>query len=103
MIASAISRGRSFLSDLSRSTPAFAAKSVITSLGFTSGGIHGVVASLSDREVVIKLDSDGKLRMKIDRSPVGRIVVEAKGRVDELSPPPASDGKGKRPAITHER
>ncbi len=40
----------------------------------TTGGIHGTVASLSDREAVLKLDSEGKIRITVDRSAIGRVI-----------------------------
>jgi preprotein translocase subunit YajC len=40
----------------------------------TTGGIHGTVASLSEREVVLKLDSEGKMRITVDRSAIGRVL-----------------------------
>ena len=40
----------------------------------TTGGIHGTVASLSEREAVLKLDSEGKMRITVDRSAIGRVL-----------------------------
>jgi preprotein translocase subunit YajC len=40
----------------------------------TTGGIHGTVASLSEREAVLKLDSEGKMRITVDRSAIGRVM-----------------------------
>ena len=39
----------------------------------TTGGIHGTVASLTEREAVLKLDPEGKLRVTIDRAAIARI------------------------------
>jgi len=43
----------------------------------TTGGIHGVVASIGDADtIVIRLDESGTARMKIDRKAVARVLSE---------------------------
>jgi preprotein translocase subunit YajC len=41
----------------------------------TSGGIHGTIASLDEKTLVLRVDSEGN-RLTIDRSAVGRVVVD---------------------------
>lgn len=40
----------------------------------TSSGVHGVIASVSDDTVQILIDGDGKVKVTVDRSAVGRVV-----------------------------
>jgi len=40
----------------------------------TNGGIHGVVASVSDNEVVLKVDESNNVRIKFSRSSIGTIL-----------------------------
>ena len=56
----------------------------ITWLGFGSnvlirdGGIHGIVARVSDREVVLKVDETGNVKMKFNKSAIAEILSEPK-------------------------
>jgi len=50
----------------------------------TTGGIHGVVASLGDADtIMIRLDESGSAKMKIDRRSVARIVAEPSDSIAE--------------------
>ncbi len=40
----------------------------------TIGGIHGVVANVREKDVVLKLDQAGNVRMRFARSAISRIV-----------------------------
>jgi preprotein translocase subunit YajC len=52
----------------------------------TIGGLHGIVASTTDDEVVIKVDEKNDVRMRFSRDAISRVVTEeeaAKGKSGE--------------------
>jgi preprotein translocase subunit YajC len=42
----------------------------------TIGGLHGVVASVTDDEVVVKVDEKNDVRLRFSRDSIGRVVTE---------------------------
>ncbi len=44
----------------------------------TNGGIHGVVVSVSDNDVVLKIDENSNIRVKFSRSAVNNILSREK-------------------------
>jgi preprotein translocase subunit YajC len=42
----------------------------------TIGGLHGIVASATDDEVVIKVDEKGDVRLRFSRDAIARVVTE---------------------------
>ena len=41
----------------------------------TSGGVHGVVVSVKEKELVIRVDDDKDVKLKIDKSAVSSITI----------------------------
>ena len=44
----------------------------------TAGGVHGTVVSLSDDEVIVKVDPARDVTLKVSRSSISRIMAEEK-------------------------
>ncbi|MDP6929930.1 MAG: preprotein translocase subunit YajC [Planctomycetota bacterium] len=40
----------------------------------TSGGIHGVITNLNDKTITLRVDSDNKVKLVLDRANVGRVL-----------------------------
>ena len=40
----------------------------------TNSGIHGVIAGIADDTVQLRIDSEGKVKITVDRSAIGRVV-----------------------------
>lgn len=42
----------------------------------TTGGIHGVIATVADDTVQLQLDGEGRVRITVDRAAVGRVLTD---------------------------
>jgi len=60
----------------------------------TTGGIHGIVTSVKDDEVTLKVDEANNVRIRFSRSAIGAIVAEGAGT---LGTPPG-EKPGEAPA-----
>jgi preprotein translocase subunit YajC len=63
----------------------------------TSGGIHAVVASLGETDATLKIDVDGKVRVRVDRSAITKVLSDGRGSRDQADAGPDQDegSKGK--------
>ncbi len=42
----------------------------------TNSGIHGVIAGIADDTVQLRIDSEGKVKITVDRSAIGRVLTD---------------------------
>ncbi|MCD6405560.1 MAG: preprotein translocase subunit YajC [Planctomycetes bacterium] len=42
----------------------------------TIGGIHGIVANVRDKDVTLKIDESGDVRIRVSRSAVSRVITK---------------------------
>ncbi len=49
----------------------------------TIGGIHGQIVTVRDKEVVVRVDDDKGVKLKMNRSAISRVIKEGEDQADD--------------------